>query len=904
MTANSIVAIDKTSVHRICSGQVVLDLATAAKELIENSLDANATTIEVRFKEYGLESVEVIDNGTGVEPHNYEVLALKHYTSKLNSFEDLAGVASFGFRGEALSSLCALSKLTVTTRTKNQASVGVRLEYDFSGRLTSKSPTPRERGTTVNLQDLFHSLPVRYREFKKKIKREYAKTLALIQAYAIISEDVRIICTNQIGKGEKTKVIGTNGNKTVRENIANVFGTKLIAQLMPIDIRLSSSKNGSKGSRTIVGRIDENDVGREKINKKSDESGVCIIGFITKPIWGSGRSNADRQYFYINGRPCTLPKIAKLVNEVYREFNSNQYPLIVADIRLPKGAYDVNISPDKRTIFLHDEKQLLEALADELVALFEPSRSTYVIGTLTPKSKALDIESTVNDDEAEHEANDTNDFMVLRDPSPPTSPPLSSTALTVTSSYSVASSPDLTKQYVSSNSTITEDHDPQTSSPLDTVVDDTNLKRATSLNRLRSLVSSTSTNMPFKMKFATDPLTTIQSRRGENWQTDNSSSSYSFASSSVVNFVTHFTKVSAVGQIIEGSTEINKGIGSDREPMLAQDSEQGNKIAEGTCEAEEPQDPSINDNDDVEDVEIVKAPSNLKCEATVTTLEMMELGLDSLQSGLVERDSMTVDFDYSQARRRFQRLFSPLTVHPAASPEVIAKTHLVSAHATDNDEAERELCRVVDKRDFAAMSILGQFNLGFIVTKLEKGGVAGDLFIVDQHASDEKYNFEALQRETRIQSQKLIRPRIPELTVAEELIAMENIEILCKNGFEIEVDPDAEPTKRIKIVSQPISKNTLFDIKDFEELIFLLTDRPGEMVRCTRARAMFASRACRKSVMIGDSLSKGQMQKIVRHMGEIDQPWNCPHGRPTMRHLFDLSVVRQSQRQCSLWKLQ
>lgn len=395
-----------------------------------------------------------------------------------------------------------------------------------------------------------------------------------------------------------------------------------------------------------------------------------------------------------------------------------------------------------------------------MAALFEPSRSTYVIGTLAPKSKVSDIEFTIDDDEGDYEANDRND-LVLRDTSLPTSPSLSSAALTVTSSYSVASSPDSTKQYASSDSTIIEDHDPQTSSPLDTIVDDTNLKRATSLDRLRSLISSTSTNMPFKMKFANDTLTTIPSRSGENWQTDESSSS--FSSSSVINFVTHFTKLSEVGQTIEVSTGIDKGIGSEgghvmesnswkSKYMQAQGSEQKNKIVEGTCEAEEPQGPSIDDNDDVEGVEIVKAPSNLKCEATV-------LGLDSLQSVLVERDSMTVDFDCSQVRRRFQRLFSLATVHPATSPNVITKTHLVSAHVstTDNDEAEHELCRVIDKRDFAAMSILGQFNLGFIVTKLEKEGVAGDLFIVDQHASDEKYNFETLQRETRIQSQKLIR---------------------------------------------------------------------------------------------------------------------------------------------------
>ncbi|KAK2173846.1 hypothetical protein NP493_847g00042 [Ridgeia piscesae] len=104
----SIQAIDRGSVHRICSGQVVLTLSTAVKELVENSLDAGATNIEIRLKEYGRELVEVIDNGSGVEESNIEGLTLKHHTSKLRDFTDLSGVETFGFRGEALSSLCAL----------------------------------------------------------------------------------------------------------------------------------------------------------------------------------------------------------------------------------------------------------------------------------------------------------------------------------------------------------------------------------------------------------------------------------------------------------------------------------------------------------------------------------------------------------------------------------------------------------------------------------------------------------------------------------------------------------------------------------------------------------------------------------------------------------------------------
>ena len=106
--ASSIQAIDKRSVHQLCSGQVILSLATAVKELVENSIDAGATNIEIKLKEFGIESIEVHDNGSGIEEKDFEAIATKHCTSKLIDFSDLTMIETFGFRGEALSSLCAV----------------------------------------------------------------------------------------------------------------------------------------------------------------------------------------------------------------------------------------------------------------------------------------------------------------------------------------------------------------------------------------------------------------------------------------------------------------------------------------------------------------------------------------------------------------------------------------------------------------------------------------------------------------------------------------------------------------------------------------------------------------------------------------------------------------------------
>lgn len=214
----------------------MLNLATAIKELVENSLDAHATIVDVRLKEYGSEIIEVVDNGTGIHPDNFQalstypcivsftafvisststmLLALKHHTSKLGDFSDLVNVGTFGFRGEALSSLCAVSDMVVTTRHESEK-CGTKLTFDYLGILQSSQPCPRQVskqfistiffivvthkvidnyeqvGTTVTLTNLFSSLPVRQKEFHRNLKKEFTKAVQLLSAYCLIATNVK-----------------------------------------------------------------------------------------------------------------------------------------------------------------------------------------------------------------------------------------------------------------------------------------------------------------------------------------------------------------------------------------------------------------------------------------------------------------------------------------------------------------------------------------------------------------------------------------------------------------------------------------------------------------------------------------------------------------------------------------
>ncbi len=248
----SIKPIEGTSVHRIQSGQVIVDLCSVVKELVENCLDAGATSIEVRFKNHGLESIEVQDNGSGVPKEDYESIALKHHTSKLRNYGDLTSLTTFGFRGEALSSLCALSNFHVITAQEEEAPKGTKLDFELSGQLKSTQMVAAQRGTTVIVEDIFKNLPVRRQELTKNIKREYGKVLGLLQAYACISTEARLSVSNVMAKSKKTVVFATKSNQSTRENISNIFGAKTLPALIPLELDFEMEISGPRSEEYVL----------------------------------------------------------------------------------------------------------------------------------------------------------------------------------------------------------------------------------------------------------------------------------------------------------------------------------------------------------------------------------------------------------------------------------------------------------------------------------------------------------------------------------------------------------------------------------------------------------------------------------------------------------------------------
>uniref|UniRef100_A0A1I7Z4F3 DNA_mis_repair domain-containing protein n=1 Tax=Steinernema glaseri TaxID=37863 RepID=A0A1I7Z4F3_9BILA len=362
-SAPAIKLLDYEVSRKICVGQVIINLAGACKELIDNSLDAGASVIEIKAKEYGYESLEISDNGTGISPLDFDSLCKPHSTSKISNINDFRSLETFGFRGEALNALSAISTVSITTRCRDCA-LGTRLQFNHKGEITSRTNVPRQYGTSIIARNLFETFPVRRQEFEKHSRREFCKLLAVVQSFALSRPDVRFLCTSTVG-AKRTESLTTPGfNASLGDVIKSLFGAKAeksdvlkIIHTLPNE-NITALYNASQQDQAFYSRL-------------------RVDGYVSSCEHGSGRTNPDRQFIYINRRPVEYARVCRIVNQIYQQYNKGRYCMLVIFITVPPEHIDVNVSPDKRSVFVEHEKELFALVHSSMLATFTAVQGRY-----------------------------------------------------------------------------------------------------------------------------------------------------------------------------------------------------------------------------------------------------------------------------------------------------------------------------------------------------------------------------------------------------------------------------------------------------------------------------------------------------------------------------------------------
>lgn len=777
--------------------------------------------------------------------------AARYHTSKIREFTDLEEVATFGFRGEALNSLCSLSDMKVVTKHQS-VNVATKLELNCRGKIIERTPCARQTGTTITLSNLFGSLPVRKREFERNIQKEFAKMCQILQSYGLISYGKRIILTNYTAKGGKMTIMSTNGSHSMIDNIVAIFGAKQNSNLL--EIRPCIEPNETLTQEVLKSLDMSIDIPADEI----DNLGLNRFqfeGYVSSCNHGSGRSTRDRQYFFINGRPCDPKFIAKLINDTYHRFNMNQYPFIVLNVLLERREVDVNLTPDKRQILVNNETILRLALKKSLLNTFGQvsgkmrmdtgSKSTLVIDDKRKEVTEAKEQSNVNDDDNVSESSSVEDESHI-----------------YTEKGNASKFASMLSQWKSTGNTDGPCTQPKRKAPTLDEISTRNLK----MRKIHEYLSQDvkKSNESYSCKSDSE-----SADENENPNDDSMAQSSPVVKKSEEVYRID-CKVNTPRRTVMAATYRVEPIKPAKGSELLNDEGPSGSIqitdepkhdadeTENNTETNTPDsdpfdlpefdeskngpDDSAADND-TEEMPMSQPNKIAKCNTTIADIEKLMALEREMQSKLKQK---------SDNRMKFKTKIDP----------------------SKNQVAEQELKTEISKEDFCRMEILGQFNLGFIIVRLDD-----DLFIIDQHATDEKYNFETLQKTTRIQHQPMVKSQSLGLTAINEMILIDNMKVFEMNGFRFDIDMEAPVTERVKLIAKPYSRNWEFGKEDIDELLFMLQEGGNSDASCmdtcrpSRVRAMFASRACRSSVMIGMPLSQSDMRRLVDHMGTIEQPW-------------------------------
>lgn len=365
MEAQVVKILDQNTANKIAAGEVVEKPASVVKELVENSLDAGATSIEVSIFEGGIEYIRVVDNGCGMTRENAELAVLRHATSKLRNADDLLTLGTLGFRGEAVPSIAAVSKFTLITRPEQEEmATCIRLD---GGLDMTVSEIGGSAGTTILVENLFFNVPAR-RKFLKTPLTEGRYIREVMEKLALSRPDVSFVLKNN-----DKEVMHTPGNSMLRYTIRSIYGKA---------------------------------VGDELLEVNFNDPKVSITGFISKPTLLKG--TRQWQTIFVNGRVVGNKMLSKAIDHAYQsQIPKNGFPYTVLNITIDTHDIDINVHPQKSEIKFSDDSLMYKAMFKALTdALTNPMKGEAKPVTLLPDSelnifqKPVDLEQVRKQREA------------------------------------------------------------------------------------------------------------------------------------------------------------------------------------------------------------------------------------------------------------------------------------------------------------------------------------------------------------------------------------------------------------------------------------------------------------------------------------------------------------------------
>ncbi|OII72453.1 PMS1 family ATPase [Cryptosporidium ubiquitum] len=987
--------LSKEDQDRICSQQVITELRDCIKELVDNAIDAECTEILISLTDFGSSTIEVLDNGKGIEELNQ--IGERGATSKLESFDHInESLSTLGFRGEGLNSIinsCEIveidskygneenkvvfeqGKCQIINLDEKDQGTNQFHKYHFSGK----------SGTRVKIVGLFLPYISRRSQFLKNLRLQLKSLIVLIEEYAICYPMIRFLLSNKIlSDVEREKI-----HKRLVGSEIKHQSNQIQSQLIMTRGKVSSQKEVAQyiwGKSVLGNSLDFKLEGEvfipklqkfaSKVEEESSPSNQALVGgkwIITGFISSldKGRPSPDHQIFTVNSRPVdSIKRISRVISSIHStlsSFNSRKlYPAFVINIQLPQALLDINVTPNKRIIMLPAKVETI--IAESIQQFLQDSYQNNI----PIKRESIGSQSLLNFSSKYQDTHSTETIQ-----SQPSQKKF--TDCITTSTPSLQSDTLADSLHFGSNK---EDRNEENSSSSESELEPGKVPKSIGIKRQCLGVSMREFNLD-------DSLTNKKKETNIGKPCLSSFQEYIPTGSKFID------------------EDNNNGVGKDKDKDENENRDE-DKYKEKEKEKEKEKDEDKDkdndkDNDNDKDKNKNKnkdsnRDSNRDRDRDFGKPDILGQGVSVNPIKIRLKNNIPVEsiieLRYNKAEQeaiwscrknlypRFGRRSNQEKV-PSASKYLPNEDITQTINKHEKRSGVSELLDYQDdgashsfnfkKHLFAQLQVIGQFNKGFILTKLsvvqgqdqeeihekkEKETESIHIFIIDQHASDEKARFEKLNNDlSNIQTQKLITPLAISLSPSQEQLVISYKDIFEKNGFRFIFNQNSEIGSRIQLTQLPVvlgiplkqidfldllsqinkykvRVSTEYKSLDFQEpssiinkeirgkkklennnqmnedededeeedSISILTEGQdnnsvtlwcpsGLVPRPRKIWSILASKACRSAVMIGDDLNLPKMKSIVRTMSTLKSPWNCPHGRPSIRHLGYFSTL-------------
>ena len=323
--APRILRLERATVDRIAAGEVVHRPASALKEMLENSLDAGSTAITVTAKDGGLALLQIVDTGHGVGRDDFPLLCERFATSKLATFDDLARIRTYGFRGEALASISHVARVSITSMTPG-ASCAYRAAFK-DGLVVGDGvrPTAGVRGTSITVEDMFYNVPARRAALKNKAE-EYSRILDVMQRYALhhAARGVAFVCKKS---GDQVPDVQVPARTTPLDAIGTIFGQAVKRELLPVSVAVTAAESGGDSD---------------------DELSFVCNGLVSNANYSMKKGTL---ILFINDRLVDCAALKKSLDAIYADIlPKGSHAFVYLSVTIPPGQVDVNVHPTKREV--------------------------------------------------------------------------------------------------------------------------------------------------------------------------------------------------------------------------------------------------------------------------------------------------------------------------------------------------------------------------------------------------------------------------------------------------------------------------------------------------------------------------------------------------------------------------